>query len=96
MGIIPLTNGILPIIFRAMTREELLIEIAEFLSRTDVRMTESTFGRFAVNDGKLVPRLRKGGGLTLETAEKIRSFIRNYRPQVAPVAPSESQPGAAA
>ncbi|HEY8518548.1 MAG TPA: hypothetical protein VIN61_00590 [Gammaproteobacteria bacterium] len=38
-------------------------------------MAESTFGRQAVNDGKLCGRLRSGKGVTLETAEKIRSFI---------------------
>jgi hypothetical protein len=62
-----------------MTREQLIAEIDEFLGRSDIKMTESTFGRLAVNDGKLVSRLRSGGGLTLETAEKIQAFIRDYR-----------------
>jgi hypothetical protein len=38
-------------------------------------MAESTFGRQAVNDGKLCVRLRSGNNVTLETAEKIRDFI---------------------
>lgn len=39
-------------------------------------MAESTFGRLAVNDGKLCARLRGGKNVTLETAEKIRGFMR--------------------
>lgn len=38
-------------------------------------MAESTFGRQSVNDGKLCSRLRSGKDVTLDTAEKIRSFI---------------------
>ena len=53
--------------------ETLLDEIAEYCRRS--RMAESTFGRLAVNDGKLVSRLRLGGRLTTDTAERIRAFI---------------------
>ena len=46
-------------------------------------MAESTFGRLAVNDGKLCARLRSGKDVTLETANKIKSFItENQPPQV--------------
>ncbi len=38
-------------------------------------MAESTFGRRAVNDGKLVQRLREGGRITLDTLERIRTFL---------------------
>jgi hypothetical protein len=38
-------------------------------------MAESTFGRQVVNDGKLCARLRNGKNVTLDTAERIRSFI---------------------
>src|SRR5205814_6475817 len=38
---------------------------------------ESTFGRRAVNDGKLVNRLRFGRRVTLETAGRVRDFINN-------------------
>lgn len=51
----------------------LLTEIETFLS--DGRMAETTFGRKAVNDGKLVERLRGGASVTLSTAETIRAFI---------------------
>ena len=38
-------------------------------------MAETTFGRQAVNDGKLCQRLRTGKGITLSTVEKIQNFI---------------------
>ena len=38
-------------------------------------ITPKTLARKAVNDGKLVSRLRNGGSVRLETAEKVRDFI---------------------
>src|SRR5262249_51485898 len=38
-------------------------------------MAESTFGRLAVNDGKLVSRLRFGGRVRDKTVERVRAFI---------------------
>mgnify|MGYP003348091151 CR=1 FL=1 len=38
-------------------------------------IAETTFGRMAANDGKIVPRLRAGGTVTLKTAERISDFI---------------------
>lgn len=52
---------------------KLLAEITAFLRRH--RMAESTFGRKAVNDGKLLARLRSKGSVTLEKAAQIRRFI---------------------
>ena len=43
-------------------------------------MSEATFGRLAVNDGKLVPRLREGKSITLSTLERVRAFIDNGPP----------------
>jgi hypothetical protein len=57
-----------------MEAEQLLSEISDYCRR--VGMAESTFGRRAVNDGKLVSRLRIGGRITTDTAERVRSFIR--------------------
>jgi len=54
-------------------REALLREIADYCR--DARMAESTFGRLAVNDGKLVSRLRLGGRLTTETEDRVRAFM---------------------
>jgi SAM-dependent methyltransferase len=53
--------------------EALLRDIAEYCRRAG--MAESTFGRHAVNDGKLVGRLRLGGRVTTETLERVRRFI---------------------
>src|SRR6266498_785358 len=60
-----------------MTAEQLLSEIADYCRR--VGMAESTFGRRAVNDGKLVGRLRIGGRVTMETVERVRSFMSEHR-----------------
>ena len=43
-------------------------------------LAETTFGRQAVNDGKLMGRLREGKGITLKTMERARSYIANYAP----------------
>lgn len=56
----------------------LLAEIEAFLAER--RMAESTFGRLAVNDGKLVRRLRAGSNMTLATVEKVRGFIASSSP----------------
>jgi hypothetical protein len=61
---------------RSTAADSLLGEIENFCRRTG--MAESTFGRQAVNDGKLCSRLRGGKGVTLDTAEKIRSFISRH------------------
>jgi len=53
---------------------QLLSEIEAFCRRN--ALAESTFGRQSVNDGKLCLRLRSGKNVTLETAEKIRDFMR--------------------
>ncbi len=53
--------------------DTLLRDIAEFCRHA--RMAESTFGRLAVNDGKLVSRLRLGGRVTTDTVERVHAFI---------------------
>src|SRR5437870_12513789 len=53
--------------------EALLRDIAEYCR--GARIAESTFGRLAVNDGKLVGRLRLGGRVTTDTVERVRAFI---------------------
>ena len=59
-----------------MTAEQLLNEIADYCRR--VGMAESTFGRRAVNDGKLVSRLRIGGRVTMETVDRVRTFMTDH------------------
>lgn len=56
-----------------MDAESLLQEIADYCRLS--RMAESTFGRRAVNDGKLVGRLRQGGRLTVETVQRVKDFM---------------------
>jgi len=61
--------------------EALLRDIAEYCRSAGI--AESTFGRLAVNDGKLVGRLRLGGRVTTDTVERVRAFIaRDPHPAV--------------
>ncbi|MEM7016681.1 MAG: hypothetical protein AAF512_04985, partial [Pseudomonadota bacterium] len=53
--------------------ETLLEEIESFCRARG--MAESTFGRVAVNNGKLCARLRDGKNVTLATATRIRDYI---------------------
>ncbi|MBV9347240.1 MAG: hypothetical protein JOZ70_14775 [Pseudolabrys sp.] len=53
--------------------EQILQEITDFCRSRG--LAESTFGRRAVNDGKLASRLRNGGRITTETLDRIRSFM---------------------
>ena len=56
-----------------MNAQELLQEISDYCRQTG--LAESTFGRRAVNDGKLAARLRNGGRITTETLDRIRAFM---------------------
>lgn len=38
-------------------------------------ISESTFGRYVVNDGKFVARLKAGGSLTLKTLERVEAAL---------------------
>src|SRR5256885_418073 len=62
---------------RAMNAQELLQEISDYCRQTG--LAESTFGRRAVNDGKLASRLRHGGRITTETLDRIRAFMASNR-----------------
>ena len=61
-----------------MDSELLLQEIAGYCRSAG--MAESTFGRLAVNDGKLVSRLRFGRRVTSATLERVRSFMTEHPP----------------
>jgi hypothetical protein len=63
-----------------MDAESLLPAIDAFLARPDVRLSETTFGRLAVNDGKFVPELRAGRRVWPETVKKVAAFIHGYVP----------------
>ena len=65
-----------------MTAEELLARISDYCRRTG--LAELTFGRRAVNDGKLANRLRNGGRITTETLDRVQAFMR-AEPVTAPL-----------
>ena len=56
-----------------MKNDAILAQISDFCREAD--MAESTFGRRAVNDGKLVHRLREGKRITIDTLERIQAYI---------------------
>jgi len=60
-----------------MNAQELLQEISDYCRQTG--LAESTFGRRAVNDGKLTNRLRNGGRITTDTLDRIRAFMQSNR-----------------
>ena len=60
-----------------MSAQELLQEISDYCRHSG--LAESTFGRRAVNDGKLTARLRNGGRITTETLDRIRAFMEINR-----------------
>lgn len=57
--------------------QALLSEIEDYCQNAGI--AESTFGRHAINDGKLCARLRSGKNVTLATAERVKSYIREHR-----------------
>ena len=69
-------------------REKLIEEIDRFVARTGV--AESRLGMEAVGNPSFVLRLRKGKRIWLDTADKVRAYMRDYRP------PKKNPKGAAA
>ena len=61
-----------------MKNDQILSQISEFCRQAD--MAESTFGRRAVNDGKLVHRLREGKRITIDTLDRIQAYIAASMP----------------
>ena len=57
--------------------DAILQEIADFCRQAG--LAESTFGRRAVNDGKLASRLRNGGRITTDTLDRIRAFMASHQ-----------------
>ena len=55
----------------------MLKEITQFCA--SAKMSETTFGRRAVNDPRLVGDLRRGRTLSEKTKAKISTFMENYR-----------------
>src|SRR3974390_434068 len=61
-----------------MKNDQILTQISEFCRQAD--MAESTFGRRAVNDGKLVHRLREGKRITIDTLRRVLVYIAASMP----------------
>ena len=55
------------------TVSDLLARIEAHCKAADI--AETTFGRLAINDGKLVARLRAGGSITLDTLQRIEGAM---------------------
>jgi hypothetical protein len=56
----------------------LLAEIDAFL--TAITWSDSYFGLQVCQDSRLVSRLRSGGTVTLETADRVRAFMAQHTP----------------
>src|SRR6516164_7469612 len=61
-----------------MNAQQLLQEISDYCRQAG--LAESTFGRRAVNDGKLAARLRNGGRITTDTLDRIHNFMTAHPP----------------
>jgi hypothetical protein len=72
-----------------MAHHDLAPEIVILLSEIDAfrkthgDMAESTFGRLAVNDWKLIRDLQSGRRMWPENMTKIRDFMSGYQPPAA-------------
>ncbi|MGB7039076.1 MAG: hypothetical protein WBD83_05500, partial [Xanthobacteraceae bacterium] len=78
-----------------MNAQQLLQEISDYCRQTG--LAESTFGRRAVNDGKLASRLRNGGRITTDTLDRIHGFMQAHpaegeRPTIIARAPRITMP----
>ncbi len=62
-----------------MNAQQLLQEISDYCRQSG--LAESTFGRRAVNDGKLTARLRNGGRITTDTLDRIHGFMTTHPAQ---------------
>ncbi|UMM63118.1 hypothetical protein [Aristophania vespae] len=65
-----------------MRHEALLSQIERFCERTG--MGETTLGRKAKTDPRIVHRLRSGCSLLLKTEERLQTFMRNYEKNALP------------
>lgn len=60
------------------SREELLSEVEAFLAHTG--MPNTTLGALALRDPSFVANLRAGRNITLRTADRVRTFMRGWKP----------------
>ena len=71
---------------RTQDTQALLSEISAYCR--DAKVAETTFGRLAVNDGKLVSRLRNGSKVTTDTLRRVRAYIGRHGSE----APDDTHP----
>ena len=69
-----------------MSADELLAELGTYCR--DAQIAETTFGRLAVNDGKLMSRLRNGGRITARTLRRLRTYMADHPAEAAESRPS--------
>ena len=63
---------------RAMSeREKLVQDIEKFLEKSG--MSPTRFGIESVGRRSLMHQLRSGGGVNLDTAEKLRNFMKDWK-----------------
>lgn len=60
--------------------DKLLSEVNDFLNETG--MGPSYFGKAASGNSELVKRLRDGRSIRLDTADRVRAFMKEKRKQV--------------
>ena len=60
------------------TREKLIEEIDTILRLTGMKPTR--LGTLALNDPSILQRLREGKDVRLSTADRLREFMKDYRP----------------
>jgi DNA-binding Xre family transcriptional regulator len=78
VGNSPLTTGQKPtMVFEMSTADAIVSRIEKYCAKHGV--APSTFGRLAVNDGKLVTRLKQGKSITLDTLQKIEQALELKR-----------------
>lgn len=63
-------------------REKLLAEIERFLDRTGMGPTQ--FSEEAAGQRALMTRLKQGSDITLDTADRIRKYMRGYNAKKKP------------
>ena len=75
-------RGNYPAYILPMDDKPLLRDVEAF--RAKHQMADSTFGRLAANDWKLISQLREGRWLRPPTEAKVRAFMAEYRPAAEP------------
>ncbi|MEQ9642413.1 MAG: hypothetical protein RIM84_20465 [Alphaproteobacteria bacterium] len=73
-----------------MDADALLHEIADYCRA--MGMAETTFGRHAVNDGKLVSRLRYGRRIRAATLTKVRRYMNAHPPDAGRSVVADAEP----